>query len=173
MKISIQNLKLLLNKDDYCLAMASLSDLNLLMEIRDDILNTQGSIRTLSLEDKTKFGDKYPHKLIPKDRVDPAFAEVQNSFTVRSKKENFLSFSLMKYGQKDLTGYREFDMKVEAKLMPVYYTHTNRFFTELISYLVHITQLLEVAQRGYDQGLAEASRQGKIMLDISLREGGI
>ena len=59
-------------------------------------------------------------------------------------------------------------MKCTAKILPVYYTHTNRFHQELISFLVHIVQLLEVAQRGYSSGVAESQRAARILLNIEL-----
>ena len=153
MVVGINNLRLQLNKDEYTLGVASLSDFKLTAKIRDDILNTEGSIYSLSLIDRTKFGDRYQEKVTPKNK---------------NSKNPVISFKLKKYGQKDSTGTRDFDMSVEAKLYPIYYVHTNRFHQELISYLVHMTQLLEVAQRGYNVGLAAAGRQGKIKLNIEL-----
>ena len=152
MNISIDKLRLILNKDHYELASVILTNLTLKNQIRDDDMQADGSINSVLLLDKTKFGDRYPKRLYHPSSVD-----------------DVIQFSFFKYGKTSLSQQREFEMSVNVKISPVTYTHTNRFHQELVSFLVHMQQMLEVAQRGYNQGLNDPQRAGRIKLDIQLK----
>lgn len=85
MQVEIESLRLLLNKDRYVLAVASLEGFQLDVKIKDNNMSQEGSVKSLKLVDKTKFGDRYQKRLVP----------------IAKTVEPVLKFEFFKYGKKD------------------------------------------------------------------------
>ncbi|XP_056409596.1 intermembrane lipid transfer protein VPS13D [Hyla sarda] len=152
MDLKVHALSLVLKKMSSELAKASVSKLAAHLENIEGDLALQGSIGSLSLSDLTVHGELYAER-----------------FTTRG--EEALIFHVFKYGSSDPTLSREYDMRVSLRMASVQYVHTQRFQSEVVSFIQHFTQLQDVLgrQRAAIRGQSvrdQAQRASRILLDI-------
>ncbi|XP_030843346.1 vacuolar protein sorting-associated protein 13D-like [Strongylocentrotus purpuratus] len=156
MQVHLASLSLILNKPDYELAKASVSEVNAHMTNMEGNLEVKGHMGSMSVLDLTPHGRLYRER-----------------FT--TKGEEALSFHIFKYGKprKDSQkkSQREFDMRVKLRMSTVRYVHTNRFQSEVVAFAQHFNQLQEVlgtmraAAAGHEVSV-EPTRTSRIMLDV-------
>ncbi|XP_077106391.1 intermembrane lipid transfer protein VPS13D isoform X2 [Ranitomeya variabilis] len=152
MDLKVHSLSLVLKKTSSELAKASVSKLTTHLENIEGDLALQGSIGSLSLSDLTSHGELYSER-----------------FTTSG--EEALIFHIFKYGLPDPKLKREYDMRVSLRMASVQYVHTQRFQSEVVSFIQHFTQLQDVLgrQRAAIQGQTvrdQAQRASRILLDI-------
>ncbi|XP_073441688.1 intermembrane lipid transfer protein VPS13D isoform X3 [Dendrobates tinctorius] len=152
MDLKVHSLSLVLKKTSSELAKASVSKLTTHLENIEGDLALQGSIGSLSLSDLTAHGELYSER-----------------FTTSG--DEALIFHIFKYGIPDPKLKREYDMRVSLRMASVQYVHTQRFQSEVVSFIQHFTQLQDVLgrQRAAIQGQTvrdQAQRASRILLDI-------
>ncbi|KAM4015734.1 LOW QUALITY PROTEIN: intermembrane lipid transfer protein VPS13D [Anomaloglossus baeobatrachus] len=152
MDLKVHSLSLVLKKTSSELAKASVSKLTAHLENIEGDLALQGSIGSLSLSDLTVHGELYSER-----------------FTTSG--DEALIFQIFKYGPPDPKLKREYDMRVSLRMASVQYVHTQRFQSEVVSFIQHFTQLQDVLgrQRAAIQGQTvrdQAQRASRILLDI-------
>ncbi|CAN2388149.1 Vacuolar protein sorting 13 homolog D (S. cerevisiae) [Pristimantis euphronides] len=152
MDLKVHSLSLVLKKTSSELAKASVSKLTTHLDNIEGDLALQGSIGSLSLSDLTVHGELYTER-----------------FTTSG--DEALIFHIFKYGPPDPKLQREYDMRVMLRMASVQYVHTQRFQSEVISFIQHFTQLQDVLgrQRAAIQGQTvrdQAQRASRILLDI-------
>ncbi|XP_069804325.1 intermembrane lipid transfer protein VPS13D isoform X2 [Dendropsophus ebraccatus] len=152
MDLKVHSLSLVLKKMSSELAKASVSKLTAHLENIEGDLALQGSIGSLSLSDLTAHGELYTER-----------------FTTSG--DEALIFHIFKYGPPDPRLKREYDMRVSLRMASVQYVHTQRFQSEVVSFIQHFTQLQDVLgrQRAAIQGKTvrdQAQRASRILLDI-------
>ncbi|XP_044138116.1 LOW QUALITY PROTEIN: vacuolar protein sorting-associated protein 13D [Bufo gargarizans] len=152
MDLKVHSLSLVLKKTSSELAKASVSKLTAHLENVEGDLALQGSIGSLSLSDLTVHGELYAER-----------------FTTSG--DEALIFHIFKYGSPDPKLKREYDVRVSLRMASVQYVHTQRFQSEVVSFIQHFTQLQDVLgrQRAANQGQTvrdQAQRASRILLDI-------
>ena len=60
---------------------------------------------------------------------------------------NLLSNICSRYGKPDPDLLREFDFSVRLRMSSARYVHTNRFQSEVVAFLQHFNQLMDVLSR--------------------------
>nr|XP_054769178.1 intermembrane lipid transfer protein VPS13D-like [Lytechinus pictus] len=152
MQVHMASLSLILNKPDYELAKASVSEVNAHMTNVEGNLDVKGHMGSMSVLDLTPHGRLYRER-----------------FT--TKGEEALSFHIFKYGKPDKESLREFDMSVKLRMSTVRYVHTNRFQSEVVAFAQQFNQLQEVlstmrAAAAGHKVFVEPTRSARIMLDV-------
>ncbi|XP_022090239.1 vacuolar protein sorting-associated protein 13D-like isoform X2 [Acanthaster planci] len=152
MVIQVGSLSLLLNKPDYELAKANVSNVSTHLLLMDGNMDVSGRLGRMSLLDLTPHGKLYRER-----------------FT--TKGQEALSFSIFKYGQPDPNLDREFDLSIKLRMSSVRYVHTNRFQMETVAFAQHFNQLQEVlgTMRAATDGIQvkeDPKRASRISMDI-------
>ncbi|XP_033641822.1 vacuolar protein sorting-associated protein 13D-like isoform X2 [Asterias rubens] len=152
MVIQVGSLSLLLNKPDYELAKANVSEVSAHLLLMDGNIDVSGRLGSISLLDLTPHGKLYRERF-------------------STKGQEALSFSIFKYGQPDPNLDRTFDLRIKLRMSSVRYIHTNRFQMETIAFAQHFNQLQEVlgTMRAASDGVEvkeDPKRASRISLDI-------
>ncbi|XP_038078266.1 vacuolar protein sorting-associated protein 13D-like isoform X2 [Patiria miniata] len=152
MVIQVGSLSLLLNKPDYELAKANVSDVSAHLLLMDGNMDVSGRLGSMSLLDLTPHGKLYRERF-------------------STKGQEALSFSIFKYGQPDPNLDRDFDLSIKLRMSSVRYIHTNRFQMETVAFGQHFNQLQEVLgnMRAASDGIQvkeDPKRASRISLDI-------
>ena len=135
-------------------------------------MTVSGSFTDFIFNDETKFGQNYKNRCKAKnkqeDQLEPLVTFKMIMYP-QSMIDNNVNDSA-KSAESDSDKIRvDHEFSFEAKLNPVILTHTARFQNELLVYSYHMSQLLEIAARGYNQGLNPiAARGSRIKIKIDL-----
>ncbi|XP_013405463.1 vacuolar protein sorting-associated protein 13D-like isoform X2 [Lingula anatina] len=151
-ELKVKSLNLLLNKKEYELAKANVSNLKCHLKLRDGNMAVCGQLGSMSLTDQSPHGVLYREKFM-------------------TTGTQALDFDIFKYGTPDPMLRREFDMSVKLRMASVRYTHSQRFISETVAFIQHFNQMQEVLGRmrasSSGQKIDEkASRGGRMKLDI-------
>ncbi|KAG1679362.1 Vacuolar protein sorting-associated protein 13D [Nymphon striatum] len=120
--LRICSLSLILNKPEYELTKANISNCVSHVTLRSGNFNIDGKLGSMSLLDLSPHSDLYTER-----------------FTTSG--DQALDFKIFKYGSKDLNLKRDCDIKVKLRMSSVCYIHTQRFQAEMTAFFQHFTQL--------------------------------
>ena len=151
--IKVKSLSVLLNMPDYELASATAKNYTSKISLRDNNFAIWGSLGNFSLKDLTSHG------LLYKDRISSKLA-----------KQAF-NFHFFKFGAPDPKLERPQDATLKIRMSSIIYVHTNRFYSELVSFFNQFHQLYSVTNRMREAAagitLNEiASRGTRVKLDL-------
>ncbi|XP_052810385.1 intermembrane lipid transfer protein VPS13D-like isoform X2 [Mya arenaria] len=151
-KVKMERLSIILNKEEYRFAEASVSKLNANVVMRDGNIDVKGQLGKVSLLDLSPSGALYRERFM----------------TVG---EQALEFDFFKYGMPDPWCKRDYDMKLKMEMSSVRYTHTQRFAMEMLGFVQHFLQAQDVLGRiraaSAGKKINEAAfHQARLLLDI-------
>ncbi|XP_052809460.1 intermembrane lipid transfer protein VPS13D-like [Mya arenaria] len=151
-KVEMERLSIILNKEEYRFAEASVSKLNANVVMRDGNMDVKGQLGKVSLLDLSPSGALYRERFM----------------TVG---EQALEFDFFKYGMPDPWCKRDYDMKLKMEMSSVRYTHTQRFAMEMLGFVQHFLQAQDILGRTRAAFAGEkineaAFHQARLLLDI-------
>nr|XP_018896804.1 PREDICTED: vacuolar protein sorting-associated protein 13D isoform X1 [Bemisia tabaci] len=120
--VSICSLSLILNKTEYEIARANVSNLQAVVLSSQSATIVEGTVNSLNLYDLTSHRGLYSNRFITSD----------------------LNIHLFRYSDRSLRHLREFDTHLKLVMSSVVYVHSQRFVTELQAYFAHFNRLQRV-----------------------------
>ncbi|GFQ85231.1 vacuolar protein sorting-associated protein 13D [Trichonephila clavata] len=152
-RLKVKSLTVVLNKPEYKLASANISNYISDMSFRESNYTIKGTLGSISVSDLSPHGYLYPEKFI----------------TTGSEA---LHFNVFKYSNSTPNVQTEFDMSVKCQMSSVQYVHTQRFLTEITTFFRHFNEMQELIRRIRLAASGavvdpENSRGSRIKLDIS------
>ena len=151
--VKVKSLSVLLNMPEYELASATAKNYTSKISLRDGNFAIWGSLGNFSLKDLTSHG------LLYKDRISSRLA-----------KQAF-NFHFFKFGAADPKLERPQDATLKIRMSSIIYVHTNRFYSELVSFFNQFHQLHSVTNRMREAAAGNslnemASRGTRVKLDV-------
>ncbi|ELT97897.1 hypothetical protein CAPTEDRAFT_149660 [Capitella teleta] len=127
-RLKIQSLALILNKQEYELAKVSVSHVNLQVAARDSTLAVKGQLGSLSLLDQSPHGQMYRERFI-------------------TTGPQALDIDFFKHGLPDPDLLRDHDIRMKLRMSSVWYVHTQHFIMEILAFVQHFNQLQDILGR--------------------------
>lgn len=151
--LKVKSLTVVLNKPEYKLASANISNFTTGMSLRDYTYSIKGSLGSISLSDLSPYGHMYPEKFI----------------TTGSEA---LHFHIFKYSRQIHDLQTDYDLSLKFQMCSVQYVHTQRFLSEVTAFFRHFNEMQELIRkiRLATSGAivnVEAARGSRILLDIA------
>ncbi|CAL1290806.1 unnamed protein product [Larinioides sclopetarius] len=152
-RLRVRSLTVVLNKPEYKLASANISNYISDMSFQESNYTIKGTLGSISVSDLSPHGYLYPEKFI----------------TTGSEA---LHFDVFKYCNTSLIEQHDYDMSVKCQMSSVQYVHTQRFLTEITTFFRHFNEMQELIRKirlaasGADVN-PEDTRGSRIKLDIS------
>ena len=151
--VKVKSLSVILNRTDYEVASATARNYTSKISLRDNNFAIWGSLGNFSLKDLTSHG------LLYKDRI-----------SSKRAKQAF-NFHLFKFGTPDEKLERPQDATLKIRMSSIIYVHTNRFYSELVTFFNQFHQLHSVTNRMREAAAGStlneiATRGSRVKLDI-------
>ncbi|KFM78297.1 Vacuolar protein sorting-associated protein 13D, partial [Stegodyphus mimosarum] len=152
-QLKVKSLTVILNKPEYKLASANVSNFISDMSLREHTYTIKGTLGSISLSDLSPHGCLYPEKFV----------------TTGSEA---LHFHIFKYSSQISSWQTDYDISIKCQMSSVQYVHTQRFLTEVTAFFRHFNEMQELIRkiRLAASGTVvstEAVRGSRILLDIS------
>ncbi|XP_054721064.1 intermembrane lipid transfer protein VPS13D-like [Uloborus diversus] len=126
--LKVKSLTVVLNKQDYKLASANISNFMCDTSIQDHTYTIKGTLGSISLSDLSRHGHLYPEKFI----------------TTGSEA---LHFHIFKYSRQCSDINTDFDLSVKCQMSSVQYVHTQRFLSEITAFFRHFNEMQELIRK--------------------------
>ncbi|XP_036356919.1 vacuolar protein sorting-associated protein 13D isoform X3 [Octopus sinensis] len=120
--MNIESLTLIMNKPEYELARATVSNLKANLSLHDGNTHVVGQLGSISVLDQSPYGLNFREKFI-------------------SVGDQALTFDIFKYAGDDPGMQRAYDLCVKLHMATVQYTYTDRFQSEVTAFCMHFLQL--------------------------------
>lgn len=151
--LKVKSLTVVLNKPEYKLASANISNFTSDMSLRDHTYSIKGTLGRISLSDLSPHGHLYPEKFI----------------TTGSEA---LHYHILKYSRQMPNLETDCDLSVKCQMSSVQYVHTQRFLSEVTAFFRHFNEMQELIGKirlATSEAIVNiaASRGSRILLDIS------
>ncbi|KAH3833861.1 hypothetical protein DPMN_107177, partial [Dreissena polymorpha] len=150
--VKMEQLAVVLNKEEYILAEVSASKLNAKVTMKDGNMDAKGQLGKVNVLDLSPSGALYKERFL----------------TVG---DQALEFDFFKYGLPDPWCKRDYDIRLKVGMSSVRYTHTHKFTQEMLGFAQHFLQLQDVLGRMRAASAGKkinesAFHQARLLLDI-------
>lgn len=152
-RLKVNSLTVILNKPEYKLASATVSNFASDMSFRESGSTIKGTLGSISVSDLSPHGYLYPEKFI----------------TTGSEA---LHFHVFRYCSTVLSSQTDYDLSVKCQMSSVQYVHTQRFLTEITTFFRHFNEMQELIRKirlaasGTNFDISN-TRGSRVKLDIS------
>ncbi|GAB1600262.1 intermembrane lipid transfer protein VPS13D [Argonauta hians] len=126
--MNIESLTLIMNKPEYELARATVSNLKANLSLHEGNIHVVGQLGSVCVLDQSPYGVNFREKFI-------------------SVGDQALTFDIFKYGGDDPEMQRAYDLCVDLHMATVQYTYTDRFQSEVSAFCMHFLQLHDTMGR--------------------------
>ena len=140
-EVEVRSFNLLLNRKDYEVAEATVSNLTWEMASMRGNLDITGKLGSITVEDLTPAGRMYRERFI-------------------TSGNEALDFQIFCFSADDPRLARDYDVRLNVTMASVLYVHTQRFYTECFSMLEQFQQLRQVAANLSTNGNSATSEHG-------------